>query len=76
MMEVADLVRILRQVPEKRLRLFDLCRVLVREDGTIDGEKVAFYSSELTEATKEAEQYSRQTQEAVKCLKKLARFWP
>jgi len=76
MIEVTDLIRILKQVPAKRLRLFDLCRELVRKDGTIDGEKVAFYSRELTEATKEAEQYSRDTQEAVRCLRELARFWP
>ena len=76
MIEVADLVCFLKQVPETRLRILELCRELVREDGAIDGEKVAFYSKELTEATKEAEQYSRETQEAVRCLRELARSWP
>ena len=74
MLEAKDLIRILRQVPETRLRILELCGELIGEDGTVDGEKVAFYSSELIAATKEAEQYSRETQEAVRCLRPLARW--
>ena len=74
-METRDLIRILEEVPETRLRILDLCHELVGEDGTVDAEKVAFYSSELIEATKEAEQYSKETREAVRCLRELARLW-
>jgi len=74
-METRDLIRILKEVPETHLRILDLCPKLVGKDGKIDPEKVAFYNTELLEATKEAEQYSRETKEAVRCLKELARLW-
>jgi len=74
MIETRDLIRILKEVPETRLRILGLCRKLVGEDGAIDPEKVAFYSKELVEATKEAGQYSNETQEAVRCLRELARL--
>jgi hypothetical protein len=74
MIEAKDLIRILRQVPEARLHILELCGELITEEGTIDGEKVAFYSHELIEATKEAEQYSRETQAAVRCLRELGRW--
>jgi hypothetical protein len=74
MIETGDLIRILKAVPEMHLRILSLCHELIREDDTIDGEKVAFYSTELTEATKEAQQYSHETQRAAACLKDLARL--
>ena len=74
-METKDLIRILKEVPETRLRILDLCHELVGKDGTVDPEKVAFYTTELLEATKEAEQYSKETREAVRCLRELARLW-
>jgi len=72
-MESKDLIRILKQVPEARLRILELCHKVIGKKGDVDPEKVAFYSSELLEATKEAEQYSKETQEAVRCLRELAR---
>jgi hypothetical protein len=74
-METRDLIRILKEVPETKLRILDLCRDLVGKDGNIDPEKVAFYNKELLEATQEAEQYSKETKEAVRCLRELARLW-
>ena len=74
-METGDLIRILKEVPETKLRILDLCHKLVGKDGNIDPEKVAFYNTELLEATQEAEQYSRETKEAVRCLRELARLW-
>ena len=71
-METKDLIRVLKEVPEARLRILALCHKLVGEDGAVDAEKVAFYSKELLEATQEAEQYSKETKEAVKCLRELA----
>jgi len=76
MMGTKYLVRILKGLPEKRLRLIELCHKVIGKGGTVDAEKVAFYATEVTEATKEAEQYSRETREAVRCLRKLARLWP
>jgi len=72
-METGDLIRILKGIPETRLRILDLCHKLVGKDGIVDAEKVAFYTNELQEATKEAEQYSKETKEAVRCLRELAR---
>ena len=74
-METKDLIRILKEVPETKLRILDLCHKLIGKDGTINPEKVTFYNTELLEATKEAEQYSRETKEAVRCLRELARLW-
>lgn len=74
-METSDLVRILKGVPETRLRILSLCHKLIGQDGTVDSEKVAFYATELLEATEEAEQYSRETREAVRCLRELVHSW-
>ena len=74
-METRDLIRILKGLPETRLRILDLCHKLIGKDGSVDTEKVAFYTTELLEATKEAEQYCRETREAVRCLRELARSW-
>ena len=73
-METRDLVRILKEVPEARLRILELCHKVIGKNGDVDPEKVAFSSKELLEATKEAEQYSKETHEAVRCLRELARF--
>ena len=70
-METRDLIRILKNVPETRLRLFALTRKLIGESGTIDPDKVAFHYKELKEATDEARAYSDDTKEAVRCLKQM-----
>ena len=75
MIETSDLIRILKEVPETRLRILDLCHKLIGEDGKIDPQKVAFYYKELQEVIEEAEQYSKETKEAVRCLRDLARSW-
>jgi hypothetical protein len=72
-MESKDLIRILKEVPETRLRIIDLAWKVVGEDGAIDPDKVALHYKELKEATDEAEAYSEATKEAVKCLEDLAR---
>ena len=73
-METRDLVRILKEVPETHLRILELSHKLIGGNGDVDPEKVAFYYTELQEAKKEAEQYSEETREAVRCLRELARF--
>lgn len=63
-----DIIAILEEVPEVYLRIIPLTWKLVREDGTLDNEKVAFYQKELEEALKEAESYAKATVEAIRCL--------
>ena len=63
-----DIIAILEEVPEVDLRIIPLTWKLVREDGTLDNEKVAFYQKELEEALKEVESYARATAEAIRCL--------
>jgi len=75
-METRDLIRILEGVPPARLRILELSYQVIGKTGNVDPEKVAFYSKELLEATKEAEQYAKETHEAVRCLRELARLCP
>jgi len=69
MIDQEVLIEILRQVPEKRLKIFELAWELVGEDGNLDPDKVIFYSEELEQAVSEAKAYSAETAEAVQCLK-------
>ncbi len=69
MISQEELVEILRQVPEKRLKIFELAWELLGKDGNLDPDKVAFYSEELDQAVSEAKAYSAETAEAVQCLK-------
>jgi hypothetical protein len=69
--ETKDLLRILKGVPETRLRIFPFLSKVVGEDGAIDPEKVAFHYKELKEAIDEAEAYSTDTKRAVLCLKQM-----
>lgn len=63
-----DIIAILEEVPEVYLRIIPLTWKLVREDGTLDNEKVAFYQKELEEALREVESYIKATAEAIRCL--------
>ena len=69
MIDQEELIEILRQVPEKRLKIFELTWELVGENENLDPDKVAFYSEELDRAISEAKAYSAETAEAVQCLK-------
>ena len=72
-MKSSDLILVLKEVPEFHPRLLQLARELVREDGSIDCEKVAFYRKEIEEAVAEAQEYAQATRKAVLCLKEIAR---
>ena len=72
-METQDLIRILKGVPETRLRLIDLTWKVVDDEGVIDPDKVALNYKEISEAVDEASAYSQETERAVLCLKDLAR---
>ena len=56
-----------------RLRLIELVGQLVREDGALDPEKVAFHRLEIETAVAEARAYSHATQEIVQWLIAMAR---
>jgi len=73
-METKDLIRILKGVPETRLRIIDLAWNVTDDDGAIDPDKVAFHYKEIKEATDEAQAYSEATKEAVECLRELVRY--
>jgi hypothetical protein len=68
-----DLVRILREMPEVKLRLIDLAWQVVGEDGTLDMEKVTFYAKEISDAIKEANAYSDGNKEVLNWLIQLVR---
>ena len=63
-----NLVEILKEVPEYRLRLTQLAWKLGGDDGKIDTNRLAFHSKEIEEAISEAEVYQEATREAVRCL--------
>jgi hypothetical protein len=67
----ADIVAILRQVPEKHLAVFDLAADLVDADGELDTEEVGARQPEITLAIAEAESYARATRPAVEALRRI-----
>jgi len=71
-MESDDIVRILKGLPECRLRLIQLANEVIGEDGGIDRLKSIYHAKELEEAINEAKAYSRATREMVQCLMKMA----
>jgi len=74
-METKNLIRLLEDLPETRLRLLELTPKLINEKGELIPDRATFYVNELIEATKEVEQYTDDTRKAVACLKRLARLW-
>lgn len=68
---VPDVVSILRRVPEKRLRIFELAAELLDERGELDLEATAARQPEVNLAAAEAEGYARATQQAVEALRRL-----
>ncbi len=74
-MNCVDLVQALRGVPARRLRLIDLARQVVRDDGSLDSAQLAFRQKELEEAIAEAQAYVAMTGEVVQCLREMGRSW-
>lgn len=66
-----DIVAILRRVPEKRLRIFDLAAELLDRHGELDLDAAAARQPELNLAIAEAEGYARATRLAVEMLRQL-----
>lgn len=69
--EIPDIVAILRRVPEKRLRVFEMAADLVDEHGEIDVDAVALRQPEVNLALAEVEGYVRATHQATEALTKL-----
>lgn len=70
-MESRDLIRILKEVPEYRLRIIQLASEVIDGDGKIDPQKLSFLRKEVEEAVDEARAYVQATKEAVLCLIKM-----
>jgi PRTRC genetic system protein C len=66
-----DVVAILRQVPDKCLRLFELAGELIDERGEIDIDAAALRQPEINLARAEVEGYVRATRQATEALQKL-----
>lgn len=66
-----DIAAILRQVPEKRLAVFDLANELLDTDGEINAEAAAAHQPEINLAIAEAESYARATRSAVEALRRI-----
>jgi PRTRC genetic system protein C len=67
----ADLAAIIRSVPEKRLRVFELAAELLGADGQLDLEAAADREPELNLAIAEAKGYAGATEAAVEALRRL-----
>ena len=72
-MDNIKFTRVLKRVPETNLRLITLARDAVKDDGTLNVEKLTFHMAELQTAIKEAQAYAESTRKAVSCLVKLNR---
>jgi hypothetical protein len=66
-----DIVETLRQVPEKRLAVFDLAPQLGRPDGTLDLDAAGRCQPAIALALAEAQAYARGTRAAVAALRRL-----
>jgi PRTRC genetic system protein C len=68
----ADVVRILRSVPEKRLRVFELAGQVLNPAGELDFEAAADREPEINLAIAEVRAYAHATEQAVQALRRLA----
>ena len=69
-MEHQAIIEALKELPEVRLRLIELCWELY-QNGELNEAKAAFWGKEIAEAVKEAEGYAQATREAVWALREL-----
>jgi PRTRC genetic system protein C len=66
-----DVVAILRRVPEKRLRVFELAAELLDARGELDVDEAARRQPEVNLAVAEAKAYAAATLQAVEALRRL-----
>ena len=70
---MGDITEILKSVPEVKLKVIPLTWELMGEDGRIDIRKASYDTTKVDAALEEAENYARQTGNAVSRLKNLLR---
>jgi hypothetical protein len=70
---VSDITEILKSVPEMKLKIIPLVWKLLGDDGRIDIRKAFYDTTEVDAALDEADDYARQTGNAVMRLKNLLR---
>ena len=70
---MSDIIAILKNVPEVKLKVIPLTWKLLGEDGRIDIRKASYDTTEVDAALEEAEDYARKTGNAVSHLKNLLR---
>ncbi len=70
-MKIKRLIRILEDIPETKLLIFDLAWKLTRPDGTIDQDKSLEMVEEIEAASQQVEIYSNGVSEMNRCLRKL-----
>jgi PRTRC genetic system protein C len=68
---VPDVVAILRRVPEKRLRVFELAAELLDARGALDVDEAARRQPEVNLAVAEAKAYAAATLQAAEALRRL-----
>jgi PRTRC genetic system protein C len=66
-----DIIGLLRRVPEKRLRVFELAAELLDARGEIDVDEAARREPEINLAVAEAQAYASATAQAVDALRRL-----
>ena len=67
------LILALKQLPEVKLRLIELARQMVREDGSLDCERAGCYRQEIEAAIGEAEAYTQRVQGVIPWLMQAGR---
>ena len=72
-MEPADLVAILKTVPETRLRIIELAWELAAADGSLDERKAVPRMAESRDACQEAEDYGEATKKLARNLSECLR---
>jgi hypothetical protein len=65
------MIAALRQVPEKKLLVFDLLNQVPFEGGMLNSDVLAEKQAEVNLAETEAKQYTQQTQQATRALKEI-----
>ncbi len=71
-----DLVRIVRELPERQLQIIDLAWKVVKEDGSIDQTRALIFIDDIERARQEARSYAATTERAVWALRDIARSMP
>ena len=65
------MIAILRRIPEKRLRVFELAEELLDAQGDLDFDEAARRQPEVNLAVAEAKAYAATTQQAAEALRRL-----